>query len=57
MKQALTNITTVNMAGVKGEYLLKGEEKRIKIFKNKSGCWKNRECTDRKYDIQGNNGK
>ena len=33
------------------------EEKKIKIFKNKSGCWKNRECTDRKYDIQGNNGK
>jgi hypothetical protein len=26
MKQALTNITTVNMAGVKGEYLLKGRK-------------------------------
>jgi len=26
MKQALTNITTVNTAGVKGEYLLKGRK-------------------------------
>jgi hypothetical protein len=26
MKQALTNITAVNMAGVKGEYLLKGRK-------------------------------
>ena len=50
MKQALTNITTVNTAGVKGEYLLKGR-KKDKIFKNKSGCWKNSEFTDRKYDI------
>ena len=32
-------------------------KKRIKIFRDKSGCRKNRECTDRKYDIQGNNGK
>ena len=56
MKQALTNITTVNTAGVKGVYLLK-ERKVDKIFKDKSGCWKSRECTDRKHDIQGNNGK
>jgi len=26
MKQALTNITAVNMAGAKGEYLLKGRK-------------------------------
>ena len=33
------------------------KKRGLRIFKNKSGCWKNRECTNRKYDIQGNNGK
>ena len=32
MKQALTNITTVNMAGVKGEYLLKGRKMESEFF-------------------------
>jgi len=31
MKQALTNITTVNTAGVKGEYLLKGRKEDLDI--------------------------
>ena len=32
MKQALTNVTTVNMAGVKGEYLLKGRKMESEFF-------------------------
>ena len=35
MKQALTNITTINMAGVKRVYIYLREEKWIKIFRNK----------------------
>jgi len=35
MKQALTNITTINMAGVKRVYIYLREEKWIKIFRNR----------------------
>ena len=32
-------------------------KKRIKIFANKSGCWKNRQCFNREHNIQGNDRK